>query len=131
NGELIIDPQLEWVTYFGGILEDASGRVAVDGLGSIYIVGSTRSPDRIATIGSFQDTLSAPIDDALLVKFSGAGVREWATYYGGRYYDRFYDLSIQGDDIYVCGRTTSFGMATQGAHQEQLDTLLQAPDSLG
>lgn len=72
---------LLWSTYFGGSGNERAVAVAVDGEGNIYVVGTTTSPD-LPVAGAFQSSKAAG-SDAFIAKFSAAGQRLWATYYGG------------------------------------------------
>lgn len=125
QGTLVIDPTLTWATYYGGALVDnmRSGSVSGDDYGNVYVGGYTQSTSNIATIGSFQDTLTANID-AFLAKFNGSGVRLWATYYGGSGSDYTYGVvCASGEKVYLGGYTNSpAGIATSGAHQTVLGT---------
>ncbi|MBI5648581.1 MAG: T9SS type A sorting domain-containing protein [Ignavibacteriae bacterium] len=69
-----------WSTYVGGAASDNLVSVSCDGSG-IMAAGSTTSAG-MATSGVHQTTLGG-IADILLLRFSAAGVRLWATYYGG------------------------------------------------
>jgi len=40
---LVIDPVLQWGTYFGGSGDDRATSVAVDGSGNVFVVGPTSS----------------------------------------------------------------------------------------
>src|SRR5258708_6458441 len=55
--ELIIDPVLDYSTYFGGTGDEHSTSIAVDNAGSIYLTGSTTSANLPVTAGVFQSTL--------------------------------------------------------------------------
>ncbi len=130
QGSLVIDPAVEWATYFGGALDDGGQSMAIDNAGFIYITGKTYSPSRIATTGAYQTTLSAGENDAYLAKFDSLGKLQWATYYGGssngfilpgaEWYsvvscDRF-------GHVYLAGSTVSEnGIATPGSFQETLN----------
>src|SRR5690606_10516880 len=74
-----------WATYYGGASEDWGQSCAVDAFGNIYLAGVTESNSGIASAGH-QNTL-AGVYDAYLAKFDNAGVRLWATYYGGSLLD--------------------------------------------
>ena len=117
SGTLVIDPMLEWGTYFGG--DNARGQaVACTGPGSVYIGGYTTSPVNIATSGAYQTTYSGG-DDAFLAKFDSSGAIIWATYYGGSGNDEVFGLAADSlGNVYLAGLTTSTnGIATSGAYQ--------------
>lgn len=114
---LVIDPALTWATYYGGSGGTDSRTVRTDAGGYVYIAGQTISTGNIATSGSHQATIGGGID-AFIAKFNSAGVRQWATYYGGSGNDGAGTLAISGyDNIYVgVGTTTASGLATTGAY---------------
>ena len=104
----------QWATYYGGIGAEGGYSVATDASGNVYLGGFTNSPSGIAS-GGFQNTL-AGANDAFLVKFNNAGVRQWATYYGGTGED--YGNNVATDpsgNVYMGGRTASTtGIASGG-----------------
>jgi hypothetical protein len=56
--------------------------------------------------------------DAFLVKFNGAGVRQWATYYGGSANDEGYSCATDGSgNVYLAGFTLSTNNISSGGHQ--------------
>jgi hypothetical protein len=74
---------IAWFTYFGGRWDDDLAGIAVDGLGSIWIAGTTRSDDLPVTPGAFQST-SGGVGDAFLCRISpGGDFLEASTYLGG------------------------------------------------
>ena len=111
---LTIDPTLVWATYYGGPATDWAFWVAVDGLDNVYMAGITSSSTAIAS-GGHDNTLDGAWD-AFLVKFNSAGVRQWATYYGGTGDDFGFRPAIDGsNNVYVGGYTNSTsGIATTG-----------------
>lgn len=119
SGQMIIDPTLEWGTYYGGIGSDDIYDGATDKDGNIYAAGFTRSPDNIATTGSHQDTLTLPRRrNAFLVKFNSDGVRQWATYYGSTSVYMVATKCDQEGNVYLAGSCADdAGIATPGAHQ--------------
>lgn len=117
---LIVDPlpELSWATYFGGADDEQSFGLTSDANGNIYLSGTTNSTSSIATTGAHQ-TKVAGQSDAFLAKFNSAGVRQWATYYGGADYEQGFGCKIDvSGNIMFSGQTESTsGMATTGTHQ--------------
>jgi len=106
---LVIDPVLDFSTFFGGTGEEFAGGVHVDASGNIYVVGQTQSAG-LATAGAFGEsnpvarqeivsellcedctdgdfivervTLDASANALVVSKFSpGGGERLWTTYF--------------------------------------------------
>lgn len=121
NESFIIDPQLQWGTYYGGADLDNGFSVATDGSGNVYIAGSTNSFSQISTSSGHQTSLGGGYD-GYLVKFNSNGQRVWATYYGGAAAD--YINSVYCDNsgnVLVAGQTLSANnISTSGAHQGSL-----------
>ncbi len=110
--------ELDWATYYGGTLLEEGSAVATDPAGNVYIAGVTRSTGSISTPGSH--LAAAPANrNAFLAKFNSAGVRQWATYYGGAGAD--YGMGVTTDaagNVYLVGFTESTaGIATAGTYQ--------------
>ncbi|MFA6152654.1 MAG: SBBP repeat-containing protein [Chitinophagaceae bacterium] len=118
HGELVIDPVLEWSTYYGGLSVDNANRIATDQRNNVYFAGHTYSASNIATSGAFQTT-SSGFFDACVVKFDPSGKRLWGTYFGGSSNDYAFGVATdKANNVYCCGATTSTsGIATTGAHQ--------------
>ncbi len=130
---LIIDPPTRlWGTYYAGGQIADDGRVAEDGNGNVYLVGSTSSGGYGYSpypINVYQINLRG-FSDAILVKFNSSGVRQWCTYYGGSYYDMGHAVTTDNSgNIYLAGETYStndyppyiFNMiATPNAYQTNL-----------
>lgn len=126
KGTLIIDPTLEWGTYYGTPFDYNDNLdqtvIRTDPAGNIYVAGIAYSMSDIATTGSFQ---SAPIlaydweGNQFLVKFSGSGQRLWATYYGKSVYPIGTGLACDKDgNVYLAGGTFSdASLVSAGAHQ--------------
>lgn len=121
---LIIDPATRvWGTYYGGAGFESAYASTVDGDNNFYLAGntSTGTGTVIATSGAFQ-TIMSGASDAFLAKFNSAGVRKWATYYGGNSSEAAYGCSSdKGAFIYLCGVTSSsIAISTPGAYQVNL-----------
>lgn len=118
---LIIDPLVRtWGTYYGD--GDSRGYAcAVDTIsGNVYLAGqsSLGTNSVIATSGGYQTSLGGNYD-AFLVQFDAAGVRQWATFYGGLYGENSSGCVTDGSgNVYMLGTTTSSNaIASPGAHQ--------------
>lgn len=72
--ETVIDPTIDWATYFGGNQYENGLKITADNLGYIYICGHTSSTTNIATTGAFQTSLSAN-SSGFLSKFSPSGAQ--------------------------------------------------------
>jgi len=117
EGTLVIDPTLEWGTYYGGV--NAEGIALAKGnSGTVYMAGYTTSPVDIATTGSYQTTYGGN-NDAFLAKFDSNGVMLWATYYGGSSVDQAFGMAADSmGNVYIAGLTSSTsGIATAGVYQ--------------
>jgi len=108
----------QWGTYYGGSSDDWVIGCSKDASGNIYMSGSSTSINNIATSGCHQQTKGGGYD-AFLVKFSNAGIRQWATYYGDNGTDEGYSCSVDpAGDVYLIGQTTSpNNISTPGCHQ--------------
>ncbi|MBZ5683695.1 MAG: SBBP repeat-containing protein [Acidobacteriia bacterium] len=122
--ELIIDPILNFSTYFGGSGDEHNTSVAVDGSLNIYLAGSTTSPNLPAPTTAVQRTLNGA-QNVYVAKIqpplgSQAAKLLELTYLGGSGTD--YPVGIEvdgGGNPYVAGTTTSgnFPTTTTTAYQ--------------
>ncbi len=110
----------QWATYYGGPQDDRLSSCVTDIFGNLYFTGATTSTVDISTLASHQ-SINGGNSDAFVVKFSNAGLRQWATYYGGTENDLGESCSIDGfGNLYVSGYTNSSNgnsIATIGCHQ--------------
>ncbi|MBI2269345.1 MAG: SBBP repeat-containing protein [Bacteroidetes bacterium] len=109
---LIIDPWA-WATYYGGNNQEACTSLAVDANGNALITGYTSSanfPVGGSTVfqGSLTGGVGSSAQDAYVVKFSPAGARLWATFYGGNNYDYGYGITADpSGNVLITGLTNS------------------------
>ena len=137
NTDIVIDPGLLWGTYYGGSAssDDYADGCATDINGNAYISGSAVSTSSIAS-GGYQNTIGGS-KDAFLVKFNSAGIRQWATYYGGSTSDFGLSCSTDGSgNVYLSGQTASNWNIASGGHQSTFgggftDAFLVKFNSLG
>jgi gliding motility-associated-like protein len=112
-----------WATFYGGNQTDYLNEIACDNSGNLYVAGSARSPNAIATAGAHQTNIfSTTSDDALIAKFTTAGARVWGSYYGGNDTEAFYTIAVGNDGfVYPAGFTQSGNnIASPGAYQSFL-----------
>lgn len=113
---------LLWATYYGGSGDDQGESVTTDASGNVYFAGITTSTSAIATGGAYQGSYmggSFGAGDGFLAKFSSAGARQWATYFGGPAEEAIQAvLTDAPGNVYIVGSTaSSSGIATAGAYQ--------------
>lgn len=111
--------ELLWGTYYGGDGHDYGRAVARDGLGGIYLVGSTGSVADIATPGAHQVVHGGGNSDAFVARFTEGGVLDWGTYVGGAQPDDGWEIAAHpAGGVVMTGEFRSTGLSTPGAHQE-------------
>lgn len=121
---LVIDPGVRiWGTYYGGNGGDSGLNSCFDLNGNVFMAGTTSSAigTAIATSGSHQGTYGGGQDNAYLVKFNNAGVRQWATYYGGPVREFGLNLTVDNNgNSYIIGHSLGSAgsiIGTPGTHQ--------------
>ena len=114
-----------WATYYGGGEDELYANISIDPSNNIYLSGTTRSTNNIATPGSFQSSYNS-FGDVYIVKFNSTGIRQWGTYYGGNG-DEEASTAISTDpfgNFYVSGPAGSANFfATPGAFQSSINTI--------
>jgi len=114
-----------WATYYGGSNWTGSMHCSTDLFGNVYLVGVTSSTNNIAS-GGHQNFLASSNGDAFIVKFNTAGLRLWASYYGGEQYDRADACTVDTfGNVYVAGVTDSQWGISSGGHQNTHSAGLQ------
>src|SRR5690606_39127445 len=107
----------QWGSYYGGSEIDRGASCATDGFGNVYLAGRTQSVLNIASAGH-QNTYEGGTNDAFLVKFNSAGLRQWGTYYGGSGNDWSYSCDTDGSgNVYLAGQTQYSTNIASGGHQ--------------
>lgn len=112
--DLVIDPGIEWATYYGGTNIDKAYAVTSANNGNVFITGETNSINAIAS-GGFLNSYSGSFGTAFLVKFNSNGSRAWATYYGYDY-TAGYGLTLDNSgNVFMVGHTNAtVGIAFSG-----------------
>ena len=133
--ELVIDPLLEFSTYFGGSGSETSPSVAVDTSGNIYLVGSTAgSPEATFPLGAgvgnpvqtlIPSTLSLTTtspNHIFITKINPTSTPlvVYETFLGGNGSDTSVGIGVDpGDNVFVVGNTTSTNFPTVAANRYQ------------
>jgi len=130
---LVIDPELVFSTYLGGLDNEQFGDITVNDRGDIFITGMTTSVTFPVTPGSYQDSVSLPPDYpyaheiylAFLTKLTADGKTPvFSTYLGGLSYQTQGEaVAVDGGgNIYVAGWTRDSGFpVTEDAFQTLLN----------
>jgi uncharacterized repeat protein (TIGR01451 family) len=119
--ELIIDPELDFSTYFGGSGSTTSPSVAVNGDGNIYLVGSTTSSTGFP-IGTLTPTQIGTTPNIFVAKISPQlpPTVIYTTFIGGSGgigADTSIGLGVDsGGNAYVVGNTSSPDFPTSGTN---------------
>lgn len=103
---------MQWATYFGNNGDDNGNAVDFDEDNNVYMAIQTGSTGGLGFNG-FQMTGAGGVD-AMVAKFSPAGDRIWATYYGGFFEDMAKAIQINGNAVYVVGHSMSAGLGFNG-----------------
>ena len=114
-----------WSTYYGGYTFDYGQAITIDFSGNLYITGTTRSNNGIATSGAYQTYYNSQGSngEGFLAKFTSSGKLIWGTYHGGTSVggNADYAWGVSADafgNIYMSGYTNcTSGIATSGAYQ--------------
>jgi uncharacterized protein (TIGR03437 family) len=112
---------LVFSTLLGGSCGTMGRALAIDANGSIWVGGSTDSPDFPVTQDAWQPALGGDVYDGFLARFTASGGMPYATYVGGKGFDSVSGIAFdQTGNVYVTG--TSGGLlqpASAGAFEPQ------------
>ena len=113
---LIIDPVLQYGTYFGGAGDEGANSLAVDSTGNTYITGRTTSTNLpTSPAAPFQSGLRGP-GDAFIAKFNAAGTALiYRTYLGGSGDEEGTAIAVDASgNAYIAGLTSSTNFPSAG-----------------
>jgi hypothetical protein len=120
---LVIDPVLSFSSYLGGLEEDSANGVAADGVGNIYVTGTTQSLDFPVTAGVIQPNcaISGGCGNAFVTKINATtGAIQYSTYFGGHAANQSNAIAVDGaGNAYITGETGAVDFpVTPGAFQQ-------------
>ena len=103
---VVIDPGIEFGSYFGGTDDDEVHDVEIDQEGNVYIAGNTASSDLPTSGAAYQGSLAGYIDGFIAKLDGGASRLLFCTYFGGTNLDYFRDIELNGDGTIIGIGTT-------------------------
>jgi hypothetical protein len=107
------DGALQWNTFLGGSDTDSGSAIALDGVGNIYVAGTSYATWGIP-LRAYNNGTSTPNTnrDAFVAKLNSSGVLQWNTFLGGSGADWGTDIIMNSSgNAYVTG----YSSATWGA----------------
>ena len=105
---LVIDPGIEYSTFFGANGDDQAFGIEVDSQGNTYIAGFTASTNLATSAGAEQTSLRGPTDAFIASINPDAGALRWSTYLGGRGRDQAGDVTVdRNGNAFITGFTDS------------------------
>ncbi len=115
---LVIDPVIDFSTFFGGIGSDEGYAIAVDSTGAAYVTGTTYS-NNFNTFAPLQTINRGGKYDAFVTKINAAGSAiVYSTYLGGSNEDSGHGIAVNSaGEAYIAGITNSQDFNTRNALQ--------------
>ncbi len=108
---------LVWSTFYGGTGGDSGMGIAVDNNGDAVVGATTTSSGITTTPGCFQ-SVNAGGGEIFITKFTNAGARVWATYYGDTDNESCFDIDTDNNnDVVFSGHTKSAAYPVFSAFQ--------------
>lgn len=119
---LVIDPVLEYGTYFGGSAYETATALQSDAAGNVYIAGNIATPDSDAN--PFVSTRSGGSRQAVLIKFApSSNTIVYVVHLGGGATDSATGVAIDANGAaYLGGITNSSSFPLINAFQTQMKT---------
>jgi len=117
---------LVWSTFLGGSDSDNPQSVAIDGSGSVYVGGYTRSGNFPVSATAYRKTIVAGFDTPFVAKLSPDGkTLIWSTFFGGTSTDYLCSIAVDTSGaVFVYGLTNSSDFpTTAGAYKTTRDPL--------
>ncbi|MEP7337538.1 MAG: SBBP repeat-containing protein, partial [Acidobacteriota bacterium] len=118
---LVIDPVIDFSTFFGGIGSDEGLAIAVDAAGAAYVTGTTYS-NNFNTFAPLQTINRGGKYDTFVTKINPAGSAiVYSTYLGGGAEDSGHGIAVDSSgNAFVVGITNSADFNTRNAMQASI-----------
>ncbi|MGH9844190.1 MAG: SBBP repeat-containing protein, partial [Blastocatellia bacterium] len=123
---LVIDPIIDFSTFFGGIGSDEGFAIAVDAAGNAYVTGTTYS-NNFNTFAPLQTINRGGKFDAFVTKINAAGTGlVYSTYLGGGGEDAGRGIAVDASgNAYIAGITNSQDFNTRNPLQPTITGLAE------
>lgn len=109
---------LNWMRQIGTAADDTPSRIALDALGNVYVAGNT---------DGLRHTPNDLVRDTFLAKLTPAGAIEFAEFFETNQYDRFRDVAVGRDGLFVA--STAEGQITTDAYLLKYNIPVPEPES--
>ncbi|MGH9801156.1 MAG: SBBP repeat-containing protein, partial [Blastocatellia bacterium] len=123
---LVIDPVIDFSTFFGGIGSDEGFAIAVDSTGAAYVTGTTYS-NNFNTFAPLQTINRGGKFDAFITKINPAGSAiVYSTYLGGSNEDSGHGIAVNSaGEAFIAGITNSPDFNIRNALQPTITGLTE------
>ncbi|MFN0110614.1 MAG: SBBP repeat-containing protein [Blastocatellia bacterium] len=123
---LVIDPVVDFSTFFGGIGSDEGFAIAVDATGAAYVTGTTYS-NNFNTFAPLQTINRGGKFDAFITKINPTGSAiVYSTYLGGSGEDQGRGIAVNANgEAFIAGITNSLDFNTRNALQGTISGLAE------
>ncbi|MDX2029635.1 MAG: SBBP repeat-containing protein [Blastocatellia bacterium] len=124
--QLVIDPVIDFSTFFGGIGSDEGFAIAIDGTGAAYVTGTTYS-NNFNTFAPLQTINRGGKFDAFVTKINAAGTGiVYSTYLGGSAEDAGRGIAVDASgNACIAGITNSPDFNTRNPLQPTITGLTE------
>ncbi len=120
----------QWHTFFGSCSPDHASGIAVDGMGNVYVSGTSDAPWG-APIHPYSGDADDG-DDAFVLKLGSNGAYQWHAFYGSTQYDTSGDIAVDSSgNIYVTGSSWATWGSPLHAHSGNGDIFVLKLDGNG
>lgn len=106
---LVIDPELNYSTYYGGTGPDRGNGIAVDDFGNAYVTGTTASIDFPIALPAMFGRIPNSSFDVFVAKVNAGGTGfVYSTYFGGAGSQNATDIAVDKDgNAFIVGYTNA------------------------